>query len=196
MPPATPRRRRAPASTTCARPSAIIAHDARPGLASVIRSAEDVVHLALGHERLAPLERVVLAQRVPLELVVHEEAPQVGVVREADPVHVEAVALEPVGPAADGRDARHDGIRLRHLHPQANAPVVPRRVEVVDDLEARLARLLEAEQVDGRDVRQEVVAQVRLGLQEAKDVDQRVPAHPDRELPAVAAMAEQRVAGA
>jgi len=39
------------------------------------------------------------------ELVVHEEPAQVGVIGEAEAVHVEAVALEPVGPAPQAGDA-------------------------------------------------------------------------------------------
>ena len=50
-----------------------------------------------------PLQRVVLAQRVADELVVHEQPAHVGVAGEADAVHVEAVPLEPVGAAPHRR---------------------------------------------------------------------------------------------
>src|SRR5512133_1869902 len=66
--------------------------------------AEDVVDRALLDARLPAAERVVLAERVPLELVVHEQPAQVGVARHPDAVHVEAVALVPVRAAPHRRD--------------------------------------------------------------------------------------------
>ena len=48
-------------------------------------------------QRLASIDGVVLAQRVPLELLVHEDAAQVGMPVEADAEHVPDLALGPVG---------------------------------------------------------------------------------------------------
>jgi hypothetical protein len=45
--------------------------------------------------------RVVLLERVPLELGVHEDAAQVGVPAELHAAHVERLALEPVGARPD-----------------------------------------------------------------------------------------------
>src|SRR6266516_789367 len=53
--------------------------------------------IALGHEGLALVERVVLAQRVPFELRVHEDAAEIGMPGEADAEHVPHLALGPVG---------------------------------------------------------------------------------------------------
>src|SRR5574337_1153107 len=101
-------------------------------------AAVEVGDVALGDQRLPPAQRVVLAQGVPHELLVHVEAARIGVPREEDAVHVAAVALEPVGPAPHRGDGVHGGVRLRHFHPEANPVVVPGGVELVDDLEARL----------------------------------------------------------
>src|SRR5205807_6386441 len=83
--------------------------------------------------------RVVLAQRVALPFVGHEDAAQVGVALEDDAEHVIGLPLEPVGPRPDAGDTRH----CRRLpvdaddHPDAGG-----RAEIgqrADDLEARPA---------------------------------------------------------
>src|SRR5262249_27086521 len=88
------------------------------------------------HQRLAPLLRIVLAQPVARELVVQQDAAQVGMAAEADPVQVPRLALHPVG-GRPHRDERVDLALLGDggLHAQAVAAL--QRVEVVDDLEAR-----------------------------------------------------------
>src|SRR5216684_4814325 len=48
-------------------------------------------------QRLPPLDGVVLAQGVPLELLVHQQASEVGVPLEADAEHIPHLSLEPVG---------------------------------------------------------------------------------------------------
>jgi hypothetical protein len=52
-------------------------------------------------------ERIVLAQRVTLPVLGHEDANEVGMAVEVDPHHVPRFALEPVGGRPDGEDARH-----------------------------------------------------------------------------------------
>src|SRR6266542_6640039 len=56
-------------------------------------------------ERLPPVDGIVLAQRVPDELLVEEQAPQIRMALEADTEHVPHLSLEPVGdgPESDGR---------------------------------------------------------------------------------------------
>ena len=61
-----------------------------------------------GH--LGGAEGVLLAQRVPLPVVRHQDAAQVGVAAEADAVHVEDFALVPVGGGEDGGDAGEFGM--------------------------------------------------------------------------------------
>src|SRR5437879_3341010 len=60
--------------------------------------AERHAHLFFGairHERLRLLRGVVLEQRVPFELGVHQDAAQIGMTAERDAAHVERLALEP-----------------------------------------------------------------------------------------------------
>src|SRR5262245_10243346 len=77
-------------------------------------AAEDVADGALGDERLPLAERVVLAQRVALELLVHEDASEIGVPGEADAVEVPDEPLPPVRALEERGDARQLGIRLAH----------------------------------------------------------------------------------
>src|SRR5882757_7177618 len=113
---------------------------------SAIRSSDaQVVVLRIGmhrtrtDQRLALLLRVVLAQRVALELLVKVDALQVGVAVEDDAVHVPGLALEPVRTRPQRDHARQLRIALLERHLDAYAVVLGERVEVVDDLEARLA---------------------------------------------------------
>ncbi len=83
-----------------------------------------------------PLDREVLAERVPVEALPEEDAGHVGMAREAHPVHVVDLALRPVGGAPDAAHRGHGGGLVgRHL--QADAPVGGEAVQVVDDVEAR-----------------------------------------------------------
>src|SRR5690348_15594204 len=59
----------------------------------LLRCRDEVV---APHERLALLLGVVLAQRIADELLVEEDPAQIGMAVEADPVHVERLALLPV----------------------------------------------------------------------------------------------------
>src|SRR5581483_8647923 len=63
------------------------------------------VHGARADDRLAALLRVVLPQRVSLELLVEVDALQAGVPVEPDPVEVPGLALEPVRARPDVDDA-------------------------------------------------------------------------------------------
>src|SRR4029453_14504426 len=80
--------------------------------------------IALGNQGLPLVPRVVLAQRVALELRVHEDAPQVGVADEADAVHVPDLALGPQGRVPQRRGARDRRIPARHLGLHAQPVVV------------------------------------------------------------------------
>src|SRR5437870_4917625 len=79
-------------------PAAIALLLARLGTLGLLR--RDV---ARSHERLALLFRVVLAQRIPLELFVEVDPPQIRMSVEDDPVHVVGFSLEPVRAAPHGR---------------------------------------------------------------------------------------------
>ena len=94
-----------------------------------------LVDLVLGEDP-APRRVVVLAQRVPLEPLVAEDAAQVRVAVDADAEHVPHLALEPVDPFPH-RDQRGDGgVRLLERHLEAQARVARQGKEVVDGVEA------------------------------------------------------------
>src|SRR6266536_3613647 len=69
----------------------------RPRLPSYLRS----------DQRLAPVDRVVLAERVTDELLVEEQPPKIRMTLEADPEHVPHLALEPVGDRPEPGGRRH-----------------------------------------------------------------------------------------
>src|SRR5438477_8496558 len=101
--------------------------------------------IALGHQRLALVHRIVLAERVPLELRVHEDTAQVRMAREAYAEHVPHLALGPVGRLPEAGGARDDGGVLGYGDLHAQPVVQAQRVQLIDDLEARRA----TEVVDG-----------------------------------------------
>ena len=72
---------------------------------------------ALQHQLARALERVVLALRVPLPLVRHQDPPQVRMAGEPDPEHVERLALEPVG----GRPRRPRPTARRRRRPRGSS---------------------------------------------------------------------------
>ena len=146
-------------------------------LVAVVREVElRLVDLVLGED--PALRRVVvLAQRMPLEGLVGEQAPQVRMPVEAEAEHVVGLALEPVEPLPEpGHRGEHDVVLAhRHLQPQARAALD--RVEVVDRLEALLA----VGKVDAAEVEHHVELRLRVLLQLAGDVEEDVLADdPDR----------------
>src|SRR6267143_1562468 len=90
------------------------------------------------HQQLArPFERIVLALREALPVFRHQDAPAIGVPGEVHPEHVPHLALEPV------RRRPHIGHRryrllLADLHFDPHALAMPRGIQVVDDVEARV----------------------------------------------------------
>src|SRR5919206_3469435 len=90
-------------------------------IAVVGRSAIATLFLAREADGLAA-DRVVLAQRVPLPVVVHDDPRQVGVALDADAHQVPGLALVPVGGRPYLDDARH---RLAVVDPHLEAE--PRR---------------------------------------------------------------------
>src|SRR5262245_10234890 len=109
-------------------------------------------------ERLAPLLRVVLAERVARELLVEQQAPEVRMTGEAHAVHVPDLTLHPVGGGPERAERIDLAGRLGHARLDAQAMIPRDRVEVVDHLEAR--RL--AEVVHAGDVGEQVEAQLRV----------------------------------
>src|SRR3989338_11212111 len=72
-------------------------------------------------ERLSFTDGIVLAQRVPLELLVHEDAARVRVAGEADAEHVPDFPLEPVRRRPERGQGIDDQVCRRHPHPQAGS---------------------------------------------------------------------------
>src|SRR5262249_56347026 len=70
-------------------------------------------------QRLTPIDRVVLAQRMTDELLVHEQPTQVRVALEADTEHVPDLALEPDG------DRPEDNAGPRPAGALPDAPLSP-----------------------------------------------------------------------
>ena len=124
---------------------------------------------AVRDERLRLVGRVVLAQRMPHELRVHQDAAQIGVAVEDDAEHVERLALEPVGagPHADERvDLGAVAVLVADARLEAHAVACCERVEVQHDLEARLAVGV----VDAAEVDEHVHVAARIVAQEARDL--------------------------
>src|SRR5439155_11239114 len=91
------------------------------------------------HQRLTLLLGIVLAQRVPHELRIHEDPAQVRVALEAHAVKIEGLALEPVGAHPHRAERLDGGVLLGHAAVQAHPVLLVGRVEVQDHVEARLA---------------------------------------------------------
>ena len=140
-------------------------HRALEHLVRVLGQVElRLVDLVLGEDP-APRRVVVLAQRVALEALVAEDAPQVRVAGEAQAEHVVGLALEPVGglPDRDQRGEHRVGLGERHLEAQARG--APHRVEVVDGVEALGA----VGEVDAANVEQQVEAGLRAVAEIARE---------------------------
>ena len=101
-----------------------------------------------------------------LELLVQEQPPEIRVPFEAHAVHVPDFALHPVG----GRIEIDQAVDLTHIcgHPglDPHPPVPGHRIEVVDDLEARL--LLDV--VDTGEVRQHLELEIGVVPKQARHV--------------------------
>src|SRR5690348_10642363 len=109
------------------------------------RNAHRLVHHPLllrvvAHFHVAG-QREILAERMPHEAVIGEDAAQVRVAVEEDAVEVEGLPLEPGGGSPDGDQRGHHG-RLAALavDPQADALVAAHGQEVIDHREAALGQ--------------------------------------------------------
>jgi hypothetical protein len=112
---------------------------------------DDLRDVLLGQE---PALRgvVVLPQRVSLEHLVGEDAAQVRVSVEANAVHVEDFALEPVV-SLEEAGAGRNGLVLGHRHFDAHPLVLVERVELVHDVEPFLpAGVVDAPEVERQGV--------------------------------------------
>src|SRR5215471_9672567 len=129
----------------------------------MLGSSFTLLGLGPAHERLPLLLRVILAQRVPDELGIHQDTAQVRVALEADAVKVVRLALEPVRPLPDAAQRVDRRVVLGAAAVEANAVLEADRIDVQHDVEARLRReTIDAGQVDEHlHLRRRVVAQER-----------------------------------
>src|SRR4051812_10900338 len=97
-------------------PHVRLAHGHARAAGARTRTAHEVGKVLLLHQRLPLAHRVVLAQRVSLELGVHEQALEVRVAGELDPEHVEDVALPPVGGLVERGDGGDPQIVAAQVH--------------------------------------------------------------------------------
>src|SRR3954468_9714444 len=97
------------------------------------RTAHEVLHVALRGERLAEVHRVILPQRVPLELVVREDAAQVRMAVEAHAEEVKDEALPPVRRLVEGADGRTGHVLAADADLQAEPLVRGDGAERIDD---------------------------------------------------------------
>src|SRR5215813_14099921 len=84
--------------------------------------------IALRHERLAAIHRIVLAQRMPLEFGIQEDAAQVGMSGEADTEEIPHLALRPQGRVPERRGAGDGGIVVGHRRLDPEPVVMGERV--------------------------------------------------------------------
>ena len=118
----------------------------------------------IGNAWLLFLDRIILAQRISLELRVEQESPQIRVAAETHPEHVEDLALQPLGALPQIGECRHLGIVSSwSVDLQAHAVAVAQGVQVIDHLEALLA--LRA--IDRRHIDQHGHVEIGIVAQEA-----------------------------
>ncbi len=139
--------------------------------------------LARGLERMPPAHRVVLAHRVPHEGVVGQQAGQVRVSFEDDPVEVPGLALEPVRPQEERGDGGELGVGLGDGRRQPDVVLFRDRVEMQHHLEA-LGRLVLVEVVDRAQVQEEPEIQLGVVAQQAHRLDPGPPGDPNGEVAA------------
>ncbi len=143
-----------------------VAEDPRRFLSHVAQLAREALGLVV--QPLLVLDEVVLAKRVSDEAVMAENALQVRMAREADAVHVEDLALEPVRALPVVVDRGDLGVLRRQRGLDAHALAARHRAQVVHDLEP-VVLPAESEAVDARDVDEEVEAAALGGPEELDD---------------------------
>src|SRR5579875_749787 len=107
--------------------------------ASARGRARGLDRIDFGHQRLAPVIRIVLAQRIALEGVIKQDPAQVGMAAEFDAEHVEAFALQPIRRFPFAIQTVGPGVLARHRHLVPQAMVQGQGFELRDDFEARRA---------------------------------------------------------
>ena len=124
-------------------------------------------------ELLALLDRIVLAQGVPHEILVVQDPSQIRVPLEPNPVLIKGLPLEPVGGLIDP-DCRGQGrILFSEADLEADMPTRLQRVEMVDDLEP----VFPSRVVGPAYVLEERVFRVRVAVQEPEHLYDALPGY-------------------
>ena len=75
-------------------------------------------------ERLLFIHGIILAQRIPLETVVHQNPPQIRMIRKREAKHIVRLAFEPIGPFPHRHERIDTRIVFRHRRFEPYAGVV------------------------------------------------------------------------
>jgi len=119
--------------------------------------------------RLAFPQRIIFAQRIPFEPVVHKNSPQIGMALKIDPEKVVDFPFQPVGILPEFCQRGDPKLLLGEPCLNAQPPVLGQRIEMIDHLEAwLLTQIIHASQV------QEEAVLVRLAAQKLYEGEKRV----------------------
>src|SRR5438477_3153786 len=129
---------------------------------------------------------------MPQPSVRREDPLEIGVSGEPDAEHVEDLALHEIGAAPDGRRAGN-ALLLVHARLEKEAAIEGRRIDDVDDLEPGLVRRTVLMAIHRRDVGQEFVEKVGIGLEKAERLDNLAGRDPYAELAPEALLSLVRV---
>src|SRR5437899_4998764 len=116
-----------------------------PGIPPSPRKSSRALLSAIGlnfrpDQGLAARDGVVLPQRMPHELLVQEQAAEIGMALEADAEHVPHLALEPVGDGPERGGRGHPRVVLVHRHLEADPVSVMNRIQLMHDVDIELVR--------------------------------------------------------
>src|SRR2546425_6170446 len=112
-------------------------------------------------------ELVVLAERIAGPVLRQKNPPEVGMVLEADAVHVVGLALVPVGGLPEAGDALDRGLLAPDVHLEHGLLVFRDRVKMVDHPEVLGV-------VGAGDARQEIEMHLGIALEPAADGEERL----------------------
>ena len=149
---------------------------ARPGDLAGMRQRQFVFQRLGARAPLAPGPIVIFAQRVADELVMAQDPFQVRMAVEADAEHVPALALGPIRRLPQIVHAVEARVGFGDRNTQPQAPAVPQRIQLVDDLEP-LHAVAQCQTIDRGQIHQHVEAQLGIVAQRAQHAPRRIPAH-------------------
>ena len=137
------------------------------------------IHIRFGifNQWLPFIERIVLAQRMAFEFIIHQNPPQIRVAFKFDAEHIPNLALEPIGNGPNRRHRRHDGICFRHINLQPQALVSRHRQQMINHDETRF--FTQIEPVNRGQIHQKIELRLEVIFEKATHVDDSMPGHGD-----------------